>query len=188
MTNFSANNKHGFNRFLPPAYEVRGKVLFSQVSVSSHYRGGTPSQVRGVPHPVGVGVPHPRSRWGRGVPHPAGGGTPCQVQVGDTPFSWWGVPHPRSRLGVPHPSGRGYPISSHGWGTPSPIHDWMGYPPPPIHDWMGTPSPIHDWMGYPPCQEADQQSEHLLRSRRCASCVHAGGLFCFVLRTLFRRK
>ena len=93
--------------YLPPAYEVRGKVLFSQVSVCPHFWGGDPIQ------PVARGgVPHPRSRHG-GLPLPRSGewGYPIQLMgVGERE-----LPHPRSRQG-----GRGSP----------PIQDWMGYPPP----------------------------------------------------------
>ena len=64
---------------LPPAYVVRGKVLFSQVSVCSH---------------LWEGYPLPRSRWG-GTPHP-----------GQVPGWRAGVPpsrsHPRTG-GVPLP-------------------------------------------------------------------------------------
>ena len=38
---------------------------------------------------------------------------------------------------------------------------------------VGTPSQ----GGYPPAR-TDQHSEHLLRGRRYASCIHAGGLSC----------
>ena len=46
-----------------------------------------------------------------------------------------------------------------GWGTPCP--DWKEVNP--------SPPP-------PPHQETEQQSEHLLRGGRYASCVHAAGL------------
>ena len=81
--------------FLPPAYGVRGKVLFLQVSVCPHFGGGrgTPSQVQ----VGGGGVPHPRSRWGtqssRGYPilGPGGGGVPR----GTSPVQdWIGYPPP----------------------------------------------------------------------------------------------
>ena len=173
----SCKKQHNFSQLLPPAYEVRGKVMFSQVSVHISGDGGGGDPIPGpddsiqltgeYPIPgLGKGVPHPR--WG--VSHPAnqghliqliGGSTPSQVQVG------------------------GYPIQPTG-GEPPPIQDWMGYPPP-IHDWyplhprmMGYLPPIQDWMGYPPPsrQETEQHSEHLLRGGRYASCVHAGGLFC----------
>ena len=83
----------GINYLLPPAYEVRGKVLFSQVSVCSHFRGGGrgyPIQLMeggGVVIPGGR-LPHPRFRQGvpcsRSVGYPIpgpGGGTPFQVEV-----------------------------------------------------------------------------------------------------------
>ena len=110
---------------LPPAYEVRGKVLFRQVSVCSHFGEGE----RGVPHPANGGggthpnpgggwVPHPAD-WGE-VPHPRLG-VPHPTNQGDTPsqVSRWGVPHLRSRQGVPHPGNGGYPILGPGGGTPS---------------------------------------------------------------------
>ena len=53
-----------------------------------------------------------------------------------------------------------------------PVGTGWGYPPPGL-DWMGVLLP------HPPCQETEQQSEHLLRSRQYASCVHARGLSCF---------
>ena len=82
---------------LPPAYEVRGKVLFSQVSVN--ISGG------GVPHPDLDGGGYPISGLGWGVPRPGldgGGGYPI-------PGLGWGVPHP----GL---DGGGYPILG---GTPA---------------------------------------------------------------------
>ena len=56
---------------LPPAYVVRGKVLFSQVSVCPHLWGG------------GGGYHLPRSRW-EGYPllRSRQGVSPSQVQVG----------------------------------------------------------------------------------------------------------
>ena len=62
---------------LPPVYVVRGKVLFSQVSVCPHLGGYLPSGVRGVPTFPGLegGTYLPRSGQG--------GYLPSQV---------WGVP------------------------------------------------------------------------------------------------
>ena len=114
-------------------------------------------------------------------------GTPSQVWIGEGTSSCWqeevpqypillrGVPHPTSRQGVPW----GIPWSRLDGGVPS-IKSWMGYPP--IQGWMGSGHPVQDWMRYlstktgwgTPYQETDQQSEHLLRGGRCASCVHAG--------------
>ena len=94
--------------FLTPTYEVRMKVLFSQVSVCPHLRGG--------------GVPHSQVRTGGGYPVPRSG--------------WGEYPHPRSGQGVPHSqvrtSGWGVP-HSHVWTgdgvTPSQIQmEWAGYP------------------------------------------------------------
>ena len=114
--------------YLPPAYEVRGKVMFLHESVclSTLLLGGRISHPanggRGYPIRGGGmvgGLPHPRSGRGdpipRGVPHPADrgvthprsgwGGTP--VQVGGVPHpTSGGVPHPRSGQGVPHPRSR----------------------------------------------------------------------------------
>ena len=113
------------------------------------------------------GVPHPRSRWG------------------GTPSSWWGgVPHPRSRQGVPHPAagaGGGVPHTRSRWwggrGTPSQVQ--AGGTPLAKTGW-GTSYPGLDGVTPPPPPIRRQQhSEHLLRSRWYASCVHAGGLSCF---------
>ena len=69
--------------FLPPAYVVRGKVLFSQVSVCPHLGGGggyLPSGQRGLPTFPGLD---------RGVPNfPVGGGGPTFPGGGYLP--WWG--------------------------------------------------------------------------------------------------
>ena len=69
-------------RHLPPAYVVRGKVLFPQVSVCSHlcvWGGGALSSWQwgtSFPGLDGGGYPFPRSVWG--VP-------PSQIQVGGIP-------------------------------------------------------------------------------------------------------
>ena len=73
-------------------------------------------------------------------------------------------------------TGLGYllPRSGQDWGTPAPH---------PGQDW-GTPSP-RTGLGYPPQpgleypSKTEQQSKHLLRGGRYASCIHAGGLSCF---------
>ena len=86
----------------------------------------------------------------------AGGGgcTPSQV--------WMGVPHRRS-------------------GEQDTPHQGLDGVPPPVQDWMGYLPPLWDWMEYPRLgQETDHHSEHLLHGRRYASCVHAGGLSCFL--------
>ena len=142
-----------------PHSEGIGKVMFSQASVRSHLWEG------------GVVVPRPWSRWGGGYPIPGPDGrSPCPTSRwgGGTLSQIWmrGVPHPAELWGYPIQDQDSqdlmgvHPLSKTGWGTP-PIQDWMGY------------LPIQDWMGYP-----RQQSEHLLRGGRCASCVHAGGLSC----------
>ena len=74
---------------LPPAYVVRGKVMFWHVSVCLS-TGGVPISHDALQH-------YPEC-------HGADGGVPCQVQLGE------GVPW----LGVPSLGGRGYP----GWGIP----------------------------------------------------------------------
>ena len=108
------------------------------------------------------GVPHPRSRWGvPRVPHIQ------DWDRGEVPPhpSLDGVPPIQTGIGVPR-----VPPSKTGWGTP--IQTWDGgvprVPPPPSNTGWGTPH---------------QQSEHLLCSRWCASCVHAGGLSC--LKSIF---
>ena len=98
--------------YLPPAYEVRGKVLLSHVSVHISGDRGYPIQLtkgypipgpgRGYPIQL-VGVPLPGS--GR-YPIPGlDGGTPSQVQAGGYP----GVPPPAPPPGLdgvtPPPSG-----------------------------------------------------------------------------------
>ena len=51
----------------------------------------------------------------------------------------------------------------------------MGYP---IQSWTGGGYPLSrlDGVSPTPNQKTDQHSDHLLRGRWCASCVHAGGL------------
>ena len=136
-------------------YEVGGKVLFSQVSVCSHFGE--------VPHPADRGgYPHPRCPGG-GVPHPGpGGGVPHPSSRRGTSCSSWGYPLPGPDLGL------GTPPYRTGWGTHCARLD-------------GVPPHRPRLMGYPPCQETEQHSEHLLRGGRYASCVHAGGLSCLIL-------
>ena len=127
--------------YLPPAYVVRGKVIFilGNVCLFTIGGGGTLSQVWhwGYPIPglmVGGGVPYPRSDGG-GYPIPGlmvGWSTPSQVW-------WWGlgVPNPRSGYwGVPH-------LRSDGGGYPIPGLDGGGYPIPGLMV-GGTPSQV--WM------------------------------------------
>ena len=113
---------------LPPAYEVREKVLFSQVSVHIP-GGGYHIHLMRVPHLANAGYP----TWlmGEGFTHPSDGGYPIQP-IGGTHLA----------DGMP-PSGGGVGYLANG-GTP--CRDWMGVPP--SQDWMGVPS-CWDWMGYP---------------------------------------
>ena len=128
----------------------------------------------------GYPIPGPDGR----VHHPADGegGTTSMVWRGGYPVPGpdRGVPCPRSGWGVPHPADGEVP--------PSKIR--MGVPPCPRLD--GVP-PIQDCMGYlplsktawgPPHQKTDQQNKHLLCGRQCASCIHTGGLSCFLLFSL----
>ena len=82
--------KNTIDSLLPPAYKVRGKVLFSQVPLCSHFGVGvgTPSQVQvGGGYSIELIGEYPIPGPGRGLPHPRSGGgdTPPQVQVGGTP-------------------------------------------------------------------------------------------------------
>ena len=145
--------------------------------VSSHRGGGVPRprssgvphlRLGGVPHPRLGGVPHPGLDAGGGLPWPGldWGGYPGQVlMVG-------GVPWVSPQLGLDHGEG----------GTPT-IKTWLGYPPTPgwatPWTWDGVPPP-RPGMGYHPLPTRQQHSEHFLCGRRYASCVHAGGLSCYM--------
>ena len=100
--------KYDGRLFYRPHSEGMGKVLFSQVSVCSHFFGGYPHLADG----------------GGG-----GEGTPIPGQDGEYPHTrsgLGGVPHPRSGQRVPHPR------SGRGGGTPSrsgPRSGHGGYPP-----------------------------------------------------------
>ena len=169
---------------------VRGKVLFSQVSVCSHLGRGYPyrSSVACTCYVAG-GVPLAFTQEDFLV---------CDVFIttcvrskrestvftgvclltfqGGTPSSWWGVPPSQVQVGegvppsswhggVPHPADGGrYPLPRSRWGVPHPANG--GYPPS-----RGSPR-----QGYPPPPE--QHRVYLLRGGRYASCVHAGGLSC----------
>ena len=101
----------------------------------------------------------------RGHPIQLMGVPPSQVWMGGVPHPTdGGYPLPRSGLGVLHPADRGYPFPGGGYPT------WEGVP------LAGGPPTSR---GYPP---PDQHSVYLLRGRRCASCVHAGGLSCLPFR------
>ena len=86
---------------------------------------------------------------------------------GDTPSQVWtgGGGYPILLTGGRYPiqdqdgGTLGTPLLSAEWGTPCPRLDGVTpIPPPP-----------------------NQQSEHLLRGGRCASCGHAGGLSCLLM-------
>ena len=86
------------------------------------------------------------------------GGTPASSSWGGTPgrgVPTWGTPHHDLARGTPDRSGRGVPQQG---GTR------LGYPPP-------------AWTG--------QHMEYLIRRGRYTSCVHAGGLSCFIVFGLF---
>ena len=114
-----------------------------------------PGVDRGVPHPADGGYPVPGLDKGEYPVPGLDGGTSSQVRTGG------GVPPFKIRMGG--------------------SQDLMGVAPPPCPGLDGVhPSPSKTGWNTPlPNQETDQQSEHLLRGGRCASCVHAGGLSCF---------
>ena len=125
--------------------------------------GGVPCQVQpgGIPWPGGYpgwGIPYQVQPGG----YPAWGvpwvGVPCQVQPGGYPG--WGVPC-QIQLGVPCLGGtlaRGVPWPE---GYPGQGVPWQG----------GT------LLGG---TQLGQHREYLLHGGRYASCVHAGGLSCFL--------
>ena len=96
----------------------------------------------------GGGVP-PSFPMGRGTPILPDGGYPY-------PRSEWGYPHVTDREGYLHLADGGYPPVRAGWGYPL----------------LGLDG------GTPLVRRQEQHSEHLLRSRRYASYVDAGGLSC----------
>ena len=77
--------------------------------------------------------------------------------------------------GVSRPAdgGRGTPSSWWWGGVPHPTDGGGGGPAP------GTPPAGGPRPGYPPPHQ-EQHSVYLLRGGRYASCVHAGGLSCFI--------
>ena len=105
----------------------------------------------------------------RGVPH-------LRSEVGGTPARsrWWGVP-PWTWDGVPPRHGMGY---SPGPGMRYTPQTWDWVLPPWTFDWV--PHPPDLGLGSPPPPQTDQHSELLLRGGRYASCVHAGGLSCYI--------
>ena len=161
--------------------------------ISGLSRGGTPSQVwvgRGY-----LGYPLARSGWWggtQGIPRPELGYPPdLKWWDGEPPRTWDGVP-PGPEMGYPPAPEMGYLLDLR-WGTPQ---TWDGVPPPdlrwgtpltwdrvtlPTRPEMGYPLPE---MGYPPTwgtpHYTEQHSVHLLHGGRCASCIHTGGLSCFM--------
>ena len=149
--------------FLPPAYVVRGKVIFilGNVCLFTTEGGGTPSPVPGLggtpsqvwwwggtPFQV-WGVPYPRSAC-RGTPSQVllGGGTPFEVWPGEVPhprYGWGEYPIPGLASGVPHPrSGWGeYPIPGLAGGVPHLRSG--GYPISGQGGTLGTPYPDLRW-------------------------------------------
>ena len=124
--------------------------------------GGTPSQVWGRGYPIsglGGGTLARSGWWGGGYPIPCLGGYPISGLGRGYPIS--GLVGGTPCLGGPHLRSRGVP---HVQGVP---HVWLGGNP------ISAPPPPH-------CTE--QHSEHLLCGGRCASCVHAGGLSCLLIK------
>ena len=109
------NCKEILKILLPPAYVVRGKVIFilGNVCLFTIGEGGYP-----VP---GLGGEYPMPGLGGGYPITGlGGGVPCP-RSGE-------VHHPRSGSGVP-------------WGAPLARSEWWGVPPPTtIMTGWGTPT------------------------------------------------
>ena len=108
--------------------------------------------------------PHPNDGEGNvftGVcPFTPGGGVPqsqvlSQVSGRRCFLTRTGAPSSQYRTGVPPSQDR------------TRVPPWLG---------LGYPSPAP-----PPKKKTEQQSEHLLRGRQYASCVHAGGLSCWWL-------
>ena len=141
--------------------------MFSQVSVCSHRGGG------GVP-----GTPSPSHNTSTGpMSFPGRGDTPV---TGPRSLPR-GVPRPGpDREGVPQsgPDGGvgGFPSQGVPWPGPHGGYPSQGWVPPPSRD--GIP-PIQRWGT--PAPLIGQQMEYLIRGGRYASCVHAGGLSCFII-------
>ena len=145
---------------LPPAYVVRGKVIFilGNVCLFTIAGGGTPSQVwwwGGTPSHVWTEGGYPISGLDWRVPHPRSGqgGTPSQVWPGGTPYQVWlgGYPIPGLDRGYPIP---GLAPPARSGGGPHPRSDWGVYPPRPTMIGWGT-LPSRPSMGYPPSQTWD---------------------------------
>ena len=112
------------------------------------------------------------------VSHPMSGqgGTPSQVWIGGYPIPGLDgeYKHFPRMDGVPPSEGCGTPLSRTGWAAPLSRTGW-GTPTQSKTEWVPPPNPRLD--EYPPPPSG---GEHLLHGRRCASCVHAGGLFCLI--------
>ena len=71
----------------------------------------------------------------------------------------------------------GVPPVITGWGYPLPIRTGWGTP---LHwDWMGVPPPLPP-LPPPPIMRQSSRASTCIAEGRYASCVHAGGLSCFV--------
>ena len=95
------------------------------------------------------------------------------------PRSFLGAPQSQvlSEFTGPRPFLRGYPVLARGYpspgqGDPSPRFFPRSLVPGPF--WGGTSVLAEGYLS----METEQQSKHLLRSGRYASCIHAGGLSC----------
>ena len=110
----------------------------------------------GVPPVQGWGTPMARSGWGGTL----GWGTPIQAWVPPCPGQDGGTQY---GVHTPSPPARdGVPLARSGWGVPG-----MRYHPLPLAR-HGVPPGI------------GQHMEYLIRGRWYASCVHAGGLSCYI--------
>ena len=146
---------------LPRSDPAKGEYP-GQVQSGGTWDGVPPGQVRmGVPE---MGYPLARSGWGTwdGVPLAKSGWG--YLKWGTRTWQGWGNPQPGQDRGVPE---MGIPLWQ-GWGTPWPVQDRgvpkMGYP----REGWGTPRQYRTADGV------------LIRRDRYASCVHAGGLSCFL--------
>ena len=175
--------------FLPLASRRMGEGNSFSLFVSSHLKGGTPSQVLCqslVPGPF-QGVPQASFFLRSLVPGLSGEGVPKPSQDGDTPGqgtpiqvrTWGGIPQDRV---LPQP-GMGYLPNkvktrggdTSGQGTPCTARDGV---PPARSGWeyprTGYPPLARD--GVPP--RIGQQRVYVLCGGQYASCIHATGLSC----------
>ena len=119
--------------YLPPAYVVRGKVIFILGNVCLFTFGG-------VPHPYpSLSGGYPIQPWTGGYPNPAlDGGVPAfQPWMGGYPNLGWGGT-------LIQPWTGGTPIQPWMGGVPQP---WMGGTP--IQPWTEVPRSSLGWGGYP---------------------------------------